>query len=60
MNKVCSLAIRFTAEDRNIIEKVSLDEGKGASTWIREIVSSHLIKMGKKKKSQGIIRDYRR
>lgn len=59
MRKICPLAVRLTKEDRETIEQVSLREGKGASTWMREIILGHLVKIGKKK-SKGPYRDYRR
>ncbi len=51
MKATRQLAIRFTEEDREVIERLSLKEGMGASTWIRKTVLSYLVKIKKKKKS---------
>ena len=58
--KVETLAIRFTVEDMESIDKISKKEGMWASSWVRQVVIERLIKLGHKKKGKNHIMEYGR
>lgn len=58
--KVRSLSVRFSEEDLRIVNSVSKKLGMWASTWVRQIISEELIRLGKKKDIKNYTREYSR
>lgn len=58
--KVRTLSVRFSEEDLRTINSVSKKMGIWASTWVRQIVSEELVRIGKKKDVKNYTREYSR
>lgn len=58
--KVRSLTVRFSEEDLKMVNSVSKKMGMWASTWVRQVVSDELVRIGKKKDTKSYTREYAR
>jgi hypothetical protein len=58
--KVRSLSVRFSEEDLRAINSISKKLGMWASTWVRQVVSDELVRLGKKKDIKNYMREYGR
>jgi hypothetical protein len=58
--KVRALTVRFSEEDLRMINGVSKKYGMWASTWIRQVISEELVRLGKKKEVKNYTREYGR
>ena len=58
--KVRCLTVRFSEEDLRLVNSVSKKEDIWASTWVRQVVSNELIRLGRKKDSKPYTREYSR
>ena len=56
--KVRSLTVRFSEEDLRLVNSASKKVGLWASTWVRQVVSDELIRLGRKKESRNYMREY--
>lgn len=58
--KVMSLTVRFSEEDLRMVNSASKKLGMWASTWVRQVVSDELVRIGKKKDTKPYTREYGR
>jgi hypothetical protein len=58
--KVRSLTVRFSEEDLRLVNSTSKKLGLWASTWVRQVVSDELVRLGRKKEVKTYTREYGR
>lgn len=58
--KVRSLTVRFSEEDLRLVNSASKKLGLWASTWVRQVVSDELVRLGRKKEVKSYTREYGR